>query len=56
MSLDYLVVDEDSQEFHYKDKELERYFKEVDKLNEEDRQVIKKVIESMLLKNKNGCK
>lgn len=54
VSLDYLVVDEDSQDFHFKDKELERYFKEADNLNEEDRQVIKKVIESILLKNKNS--
>jgi hypothetical protein len=51
-SLDYLIADEDSQDFHYKDKELERYFAEADKLSEEDRQVIKKVIES-LLKSKN---
>lgn len=53
VSLDYLVADEDSQDFHYKDKELERYFTEADKLSEEDRQVIKKVIES-LIKSKNN--
>jgi transcriptional regulator with XRE-family HTH domain len=53
VSLDYLVTDDDSQDFAYKDKELEKYFKAVDKLNEEDKQVIKKVIESMLIKNKN---
>ena len=52
VSLDYLVTDDESHEFHYQDTELERYFEEVDKLNEEDKQVIKKVIESMLMKNK----
>ncbi len=53
VSLDYLVTDDDSQDFNYKDRELEKYFEAVDKLNEEDKQVIKKVIESMLIKNKN---
>jgi transcriptional regulator with XRE-family HTH domain len=53
VSLDYLVTDEDSQDFYYKDKELEKYFEAVDKLNEEDKHVIKKVIESILIKNKN---
>ncbi len=53
VSLDYLVTDDDSQDFEYKHKELEKYFNEDDKLNEEDKQVIKKVIESILIKNKN---
>jgi transcriptional regulator with XRE-family HTH domain len=52
VSLDYLVTDEDLHDFHYKDKELESYFEAVDRLNEEDKQVIKKIIESMLIKNK----
>ncbi|TCL54960.1 helix-turn-helix protein [Hydrogenispora ethanolica] len=51
VSLDYLATDEDSHDFHYKDKELESYFEAVDRLNEEDKQVIKKIIEAMLIKN-----
>ncbi len=52
VSLDYLVTDAESNEIQIHDKELKKYFEAVEKLNEEDQKVIKKVIEAMLIKNR----
>ena len=53
VSTDYLLSEaEDKNEYCYKDKQLLRYFEEVDKLSEEDRNLIKGLIESVLARNK----
>lgn len=54
VSVDYLL-DEDSENtgtHRIKDKQLQRYFEEVDKLAEEDKNLIKGVIDSVLVRNK----
>lgn|GEM_PF-590760 len=54
VSVDYLLNDdaENVSTYQIKDKQLQRYFEEVDKLNEEDKNLIKGVIESVLVRNK----
>ena len=54
VSVDYLINDEadDAGAYKIKDKQLQRYFEEVDKLNEEDKNLIKGLIESVLVKSK----
>ncbi len=53
ISIDYMLneTSENSSEFKLKDKELQRYFEKVDELDEKDKEVIKRVIESFI-KNK----
>jgi transcriptional regulator with XRE-family HTH domain len=53
VTIDYLMDDSEKQaEYSFKDKQLLEYFLKVDKLNEEDRNLIKGVIESVLAKSK----
>jgi transcriptional regulator with XRE-family HTH domain len=53
VSTDYLLSEtENKKEYSFKDKQLLKYFEEVDKLNEEDRNLIKGLIASVLAKNK----
>src|SRR5690554_654550 len=53
VSVDYLLnEDEDIGSYKIKDKQLRRYFAEVDKLEEDDKNLIKGVIESVLIKHK----
>jgi transcriptional regulator with XRE-family HTH domain len=54
VSADYLLNEEtnDSTGYLIKDKQLQRYLEEVDKLSEADKTLIKEVIESVLVRNK----
>jgi len=54
VSVDYLLNDdaEDAGAYQIRDKQLQRYFEEVDKLSEEDKNLVKGLIESVLIKNK----
>lgn len=53
VSIDYLVNEELSDtQIIVKDKQLQKYIEQVDNLNEEDKNLIKKVIESVLVRNK----
>jgi transcriptional regulator with XRE-family HTH domain len=54
VSVDYLLNEdaENISAYQIKDKQLQRYFEEVDQLNEEDKNLIKGVIESVLVRNK----
>lgn len=53
ISADYLLNEKQEKLTDYEmvDRELLRYFKEASKLSEEDKMVIKKIIESMIAKN-----
>jgi transcriptional regulator with XRE-family HTH domain len=54
VSVDYLLNNDadDSGAYMIKDKQLLKYFEEVDRMNEDDKKIIKGLIESMILKNK----
>jgi len=54
VSVDYLLNEEVENANAYKieDKQLQRYFAEIDKLNEEDKNLAKGVLEAILLKSK----
>ncbi|MCL6592259.1 MAG: helix-turn-helix domain-containing protein [Firmicutes bacterium] len=54
VSVDYLLNDEveDSNVYQIKDKQLQRYFEEIDKLNEDDKNLAKGVLEAILVKSK----
>ena len=54
VSVDYLINDEaeDSNVYQIKDKQLQRYFEEIDKLSEEDKNLAKGVLEAILVKSK----
>ena len=54
VSVDYLLNEEadNINAYRIKDKQLQKYFEEVDQLNEEDKSLIKGVIDSVLVRNK----
>ncbi len=53
VTIDYLMDESGNQKkYIFRDMQLFKYFEEVDKLGEEDRNLIKGVIESVLAKNK----
>ncbi|HEX3047005.1 MAG TPA: helix-turn-helix transcriptional regulator [Bacillota bacterium] len=54
VSVDYLLSEEleDAGAYKIKDKQLQRYFEEIDKLSEEDKNLAKGVLEAILIKSK----
>jgi hypothetical protein len=54
VSVDYLLNDnsEDSSAYKIKDKQLQKYLEEVDNLNEKDKEIVKGLIEAVLVKDK----
>jgi hypothetical protein len=54
VSVDYLLNDnsEDSSAYKIKDKQLQKYLEEVDNLNEKDKELVKGLIEAVLVKDK----
>lgn len=54
VSVDYLISDEaaDSTTYKIKDKQLQRYLEEVDNLSEKDKELVKGLIEAVLVKDK----
>ena len=55
LTIDEFILGE-NQKANFKDKKLFNFFKAADKLNEIDRMTIKKVLEAILIKNKNNPK
>jgi transcriptional regulator with XRE-family HTH domain len=54
VSVDYLLSEdeENTNTYKIKDKQLQRYFEEVDNLDEEDKNVIKNLIDAVLIRKK----
>jgi transcriptional regulator with XRE-family HTH domain len=54
VSVDYLLNDDaaDDGTYKIKDKQLQRYFEEIDNLSEEDKNLAKGVLEAILVKSK----
>jgi transcriptional regulator with XRE-family HTH domain len=54
VSVDYLLSEDEKNTNTYKikDKQLQRYFEEVDNLDEEDKNVIKNLIDAVLIRKK----
>ncbi len=52
VTIDYLLSGSEGKTYDFKDKQLLDYFVKADKLNEDDRNLIKGLIESILIKNK----
>ena len=54
VSVDYLLSDEseDAGAYKIKDKQLQRYFEEIDNLSEEDKNLAKGILEAILVKSK----
>lgn len=54
VSVDYLLSEEleDAGAYKIKDKQLQRYFEEADKLDEEDKNTIKSLIDAVLVRSK----
>jgi transcriptional regulator with XRE-family HTH domain len=52
--LDYLVFEAEGQaaKVNIKDRELLRRFEKIDKLSEKDKRTIKKILDTLILKNK----
>jgi len=50
VSVDYLV-NEEASNINFKDKELEKYFEKVDKLDEDDKKLVKAMLDAVLVKN-----
>jgi len=51
VSVDYLVNEEASIEPNIKDKELQMYFEKVDKLDEENKKLVKGILDAVLVKD-----
>ena len=53
VSVDYLLDEaESSNSYQVKDKQLQRYIELADQLSEDDKKIVKGVVEALLIKNK----